>query len=105
MNLSNIGLVFCAALFVGTILLAYWRISAFNSENNWPLFYYAGIVIFHNSYPGVFYEPALYVAIIAGLFLRFEFLNRTLVLIVRAVELVALAYLGWVLAAATLEVF
>jgi len=97
--MSNIGFLFTVGLFAGTIWLAAMRFRM-RLENNWPLVYYLGAVVYLNSYPGTLNPYVAYVAVISALLLRFEFLNERIVLLVRFIEVVALIHVGWSLYAA-----
>lgn len=96
MELSNIGLVVAFALAVATVWLGLNRWSI-KLDSNWPLIYYALLVAFSNSYPDLLNPYILYLAVICGLFLRFEFLNDRLVFLVRLLEILCFVHIGYVL--------
>ena len=104
MDISNIGLILIFALAVATLWLGVnrWRIRL---ESNWPLIYYGLLVAVSNYYPDLLFAPILYVAVVCGLLLRFEFLNALLVSVVRVVEMLCFAAIGWWLFAELLKYF
>lgn len=94
MALSNVGLLLSFALAVATIWLAVNRFNL-KLENNWPLVYYGLLVLFSNLYPMVINAYVLYVSVICGLLLRFEFLNERIVFFFRIVEMLCFGVIGW----------
>lgn len=94
MDLSNAGLLLTFALAVATVWLAINRFSL-KLENNWPLLYYALLVLFSNLYPRAINAYVIYVGVVCGLMLRFEFMNDRVVFFVRLLELVCFAVVGW----------
>jgi hypothetical protein len=94
MDLSNAGLLLTFALAVATVWLAVNRFSL-KLENNWPLIYYGLLVLFSNMYPMALNPYLLYLAVLCGLMLRFEFLNDRIVFFFRIVEMVCFAVIGW----------
>lgn len=67
-----------------------WRL-----ENNWPLAYYVLLVIYANLNWGKINPYVLYVSVISALFLRFEFLHERLVFLVKVIESICLAMVGY----------
>jgi hypothetical protein len=59
-------------------------------ESNWPLVYYLGIVLYSYQYPGYLEPRLIYAGVLAGLFLRFEFMGRGFARFVQAVEFIIL---------------
>ena len=55
-------------------------------ENNWPLLYYLGIVLYSYYYPGHLEPRWIYAGVVAALFLRFEFMGGAFLKFVRLVE-------------------
>jgi hypothetical protein len=94
MDLSNVGLVLTFALAVATVWLAVNRFSL-KLENSWPLVYYGLLVLFSNMYPTALNAYVLYISVICGLMLRFEFLNDRIVFFFRIVEMVCFGVIGW----------
>lgn len=94
MQISNIGLVLTFALTVATLWLGVNRFSM-PTESNWPLAYYALLVALANSLPGLLQPEILYVAVVAALMLRFEFMNRRLTNCIRLVEMACFTVIGW----------
>lgn len=64
-------------------------------ENNWPLMFYAGIVVYSKVFDGSFSPSVVYVGVVCALLLRFEFLGGFLLKILRAVDLAILIYFIW----------
>jgi hypothetical protein len=94
MELSHAGLLLTFALAVATVWLAINRFSL-KLDNNWPLVYYGLLVLFLNMYPLALNPYVIYVAVVSGLLLRFEFLNDRIVFFVRGVEIICFAVIGW----------
>ncbi len=94
MALSNVGLLLTFALAVATIWLAVNRFNL-KLENNWPLVYYGLLVLFSNLYPLAINGYVIYVSVICGLLLRFEFLNERIVFFFRIVEMLCFGVIGW----------
>lgn len=92
--LSNVGLLLTFALAVATIWLAVNRFGL-KLENNWPLVYYGLLVLFFNLYPLAVNAYVIYVSVICGLMLRFEFLNERIVFFFRIVEMLCFGVIGW----------
>lgn len=93
LNLSNEGLltIILAGL---TIWLGAVR-ARIRTENNWPLIYYLLLVLYQKRYPDNIAPLWVYVGVVNALFLRFEFIGGIFVKILRAIELVVLAYVVW----------
>jgi hypothetical protein len=66
-----------------------------NVESNWPLVYYLLVVAHLKVFDGGLNPYCVYVAVICGLFLRFEFMGGAILKLFRVVELGALAYIAW----------
>lgn len=94
MDLSNAGLLLTFALAVATVWLAVNRFSL-KLENSWPLIYYGLLVLFSNMYPMALNPYVLYVSVICGLMLRFEFMNDRIVFFFRIIEMFCFAVIGW----------
>ncbi len=96
MEFSGIGLLLGFALAVATLWLGINRWSI-KLDSNWPLVYYAMLVIFSNTYPNLLNPYVLYLAVICGLFLRFEFLNDRIIFFIRVIEIGCFIHIGYVL--------
>lgn len=59
-------------------------------DSNLPFFYYFFLFAYHINFGGVLNPTSVYVAVVCGLFLRFEFMSRFPRVIFIAGELVAL---------------
>lgn len=86
---------------VATILLmvmTVWVIIArftHRLDTSWPLFYYL-LMVFHTKvFEGGLNPYWVFVAVVSGLFLRFEFMGGFILRSIRVIELLALAYLSW----------
>lgn len=90
----NLGLLLTFALTVGTLWLGVNRANM-PLESNWPLLYYVLLLILANWRPGVLEPRVVYVAVIAALLLRFEFMNRRFVVVVKTAEIACFGLIGW----------
>ncbi|MBI5283215.1 MAG: hypothetical protein HY858_16140 [Candidatus Solibacter usitatus] len=102
--MGNVGLLFTFLLLMGTLWLALTRITM-RLENNWPLVYDIGLVVYLNSFDLILNAYVVYVAVVCALLIRFEFLNDRIVFFVKVLEICALAHIGWCLLAALLKAF
>ena len=93
MDLANLDSLALVALLgaTGWVCVSRWR---WRLENNWPLAYYILLVVFANIHWGTVNPYVLYVAVISALFLRFEFLNERLVILVKIIETGCLISIG-----------
>ena len=73
--MGNIGLLATFGLAMATIWIGINRFTM-RLENNWPLLYYLGLVVYLNKYDMVLNPYVVYVAVVCGLFVRFEFMKR-----------------------------
>jgi hypothetical protein len=94
MGLSNFALLTTFALAVGALWIALSR-SRTRLDSNWPLLFYGAVLLHANSYPFVINAWLLYVTVVCGLLLRFEFMNTKVVSVVRVLEIGALMALSW----------
>lgn len=94
--MSNISFLFSVGLLGGTVWLAISRLRL-RLDSNWPLVYYFAAVVYLNLYPLTVNPYVTYVAVICALLLRFEFMSDRLVAMVRILEIIALANVGWTL--------
>jgi hypothetical protein len=76
----------------------YMIVARFRMRRDWngPLIYYLIAVIYHQSMPGRIPPPLLYTGVVAALLIRFEFLPKTLVKIIQAVDLGILGFLTYI---------
>ncbi len=96
MEVSGISMLLGFALAVATLWLAInrWNIKL---DSNWPLIYYALLVVFSTSHPYLINAYVLYLAVVCGLFLRFEFLNERIIFFIRLIEIGCFLHIGYVL--------
>lgn len=92
--MNNIEFLFTVGLLAGTVWLAASRLRM-RLDSNWPLLYYAGAVVYLNTYHLVLNSYVVYVAVVCALMLRFEFMSERLIALVRLIEVAALAHAGW----------
>jgi len=64
-------------------------------ESNIPLFIHACIVAHLKTFEDGLIPAIVYVGLVAGMCLRFEFMNKTFVRVIRTVETSAVAYVCW----------
>ena len=102
MESSGIGMLLGFALAVATLWLGINRWSI-KLDSNWPLIYYALLVLFSNSFPSLLNPYVLYLAVICGLFLRFEFLNDRIIFFIRIIEIGCFIHIGYVLFSTLLQ--
>ena len=102
MNFSGIGMLLGFALAVATLWLATNRWSI-KLDSNWPLVYYFLLVVFANTYANIINPYVLYLAVVCGLFLRFEFLNDRIILFIRLIEIICFVHIGYVLSRTVLH--
>ena len=77
------------------LLFSSWLIGArfkIRPDSNWPFVYYAVLVFFHQSMPGVLGSLPIYIAVICALFLRFEFMSGPFRVLFRISEAGGIAY-------------
>ncbi|MCE5308814.1 MAG: hypothetical protein LLG20_14340 [Acidobacteriales bacterium] len=63
-------------------------------ESNWPLVYYFMVVAYLKAFDGGLNPYLVYVAVVCGLFLRFEFMGGIILKAFRTVEMFTLVYIG-----------
>ncbi|MBI4892149.1 MAG: hypothetical protein HY821_16095 [Acidobacteria bacterium] len=100
--MGNIPLLATFILAVATVWLAVMR-PRMRLDNSWPLLYYLSVVLYLNGVPQVLNSYVVYVAVVCALLIRFEFMNARIVLLVRTIELLALAHIAWTLSAALIK--
>lgn len=64
-------------------------------DSNWPLFYYAGLILYLFRFQGVLDPQLVYLGLIAALVLRFEYLAGYLWVGLRTLEAGFLTYVMW----------
>lgn len=62
-------------------------------ESDWPLFYYLFLVLYLKAVDTLLDPYMIYVGVVSGLFLRFEFMGGWFLKFVRGTELFVLAYI------------
>lgn len=75
-----------------TVWIIITRYRARVETNNWPLFYFVALFAYSEKFDGVLNSAFIYVAIVAGLLLRFEFLSGWPLKLVMYAESVAMVY-------------
>lgn len=90
----NLSLLLTFALTVGTLWLGVNRANM-SLQSNWPLLYYTLLLVLANWHPGVLEPKVVYVAVIAALLLRFEFMNRRFIAFVKTAEIACFGLIGW----------
>ena len=92
-DLGNAGPLLTGALFGGAL---YVGVSRFRSrlDSNVPLFFYMALVAYAIANPVSLNPYVLYIAVISGLLLRFEFMNEKVILVIRFFETACLVYLA-----------
>jgi uncharacterized membrane protein len=93
-DLSSFGLLTTFALAVAAVWIALNRYRI-RLDSNWPVVFYLAMLVHAGSYPFMVNAWLLYAAVICGMLLRFEFLGRRSVEIIRAGEVGALALISW----------
>ena len=69
-----------------------WLRKQLKFDSNLPLLYYAVLVFYSRAYEGAYYNYAIMAGVLAGLFLRFEFLGGWPLKSIRTVEFVVHCY-------------
>lgn len=64
-------------------------------DASWPLFYYLGVVAYHQYLPSRLNEYLIYTGTITALMMRFEFLGGFFGAAIRFVEMICLAFLAY----------
>ncbi len=71
------------------ILMVRWRS---RPDTNWPLFYYIGLFAYTKSFDMVIEPLVLYLAVVCGLLIRFEYLSGWILTFIKVVETLCLIY-------------
>ena len=90
-QLTNFNVI--SAVMLAASLWMVWGRFTLRLESNWPLVYYLLMVIYNNTYSRRLNPYVLFVAVICGLLLRFEFMGVRVVRIVQLVEFTMVAFL------------
>jgi hypothetical protein len=88
---------FSLPTFILVVLTIWVAVSRFTAglESNWPLVYYLLVVAHLKAFEAGLNPYWVYVGVVTGLLLRFEFMGGFVLKFVWAVELVALSYNCW----------
>jgi hypothetical protein len=88
---------FLLLTFILVVLTIWMVIGRFTRslESNWPLVYYLVVVAHLKAFDGGLNPYLVYVAVVCGLFLRFEFMGGAILKGFRALELGTLTYIAW----------
>lgn len=84
----NVTTLLMAAITIW-ILNVRWR---GRSDTNWPLFYYLALFAYLRKFEDVLEPGYVYVAVVAGLLVRFEYLSGRLLKAIQIIESACLAY-------------
>lgn len=82
-------------LFIGMALFVLWRRSKAPLDLDFPVLFWAGILVLNYAFTTDFHPYLLYAGLFAALLIRFEFMANWLTKMMRGVEFVALAYVLW----------
>ena len=52
-------------------------------DSNWPLFYYIALVFYSKSFQDALHPNMVFIGVVAGLLLRFEFMGGPILIVVR----------------------
>jgi hypothetical protein len=86
--------IFTLALMGATIWVMAARIRG-RLESNWPLFYYVGVIAYYQSFPRGLDPYWVFVGLVCGTLLRFEFMGGVILTLVRVVEFFFFCYVLW----------
>ena len=81
-------------LLLATFVMGYKRFTL-PGESNWPLVYYALLIVYWRSYPFSLDNYWVLMGVLCGLLLRFEFLGGPFKKVIRGIELVVFGYIVW----------
>ena len=96
MDVGNTGLIATFALLMGSTWIAFMRFRT-KPDTSWPLVFYLVLVIYSNQFGQVIPPYVLYVSVVCGLLLRFEFLNERLIFFVKIIEVCCLVIIAYTL--------
>jgi len=94
MGFSNAAVILQVALLLGALwlIVSRWRSRI---DMNWPLVFYLALVAWHLAHPSKLNEYVVYVAVVLALFLRFEFMNERVAVVMKVLECGCLLVLAW----------
>jgi len=64
-------------------------------DANWPLFFYLGVVMYHQGLPGRLHPYLVFSGVISTLLLRFEFMGGPMLKLMKVVDIGLLALIGY----------
>ena len=82
-------------LLVMTIGIVYFRVTAVTTDSNWPLVYYAFVVLHLQLYTEGLHSELVFGCILAAMFLRFEFMSGKIQKLIQAIEYICLVLIGY----------
>lgn len=94
MDIGNTGLVATFSLLMGATWIAFMRFRM-KPDSSWPLIFYLVLVVYSNQFGRAIPPYVLYIAVVAGLLLRFEFMNERLILFVKVIEVTCLVVIAY----------
>lgn len=89
MTQISIGNALFMLIFTAGLIGARFKLQA---DSNWPFVYYAVLVAYHQTMPGLLNPLPIYIAVVCALFLRFEFMSKSFRGLFRTAEACGLAY-------------
>lgn len=84
-----------ALLIALTIGVIYFRYATTVTESNWPLVYYFFAVLHMQLYPDGLAREVVFAAILAAMFIRFEFLSGAFLKAIQIAEYICLLLIGY----------
>lgn len=94
MDIGNTGLVATFSLLMGATWIAFMRFRM-KPDSSWPLIFYLVLVIYSNQFGQAIPPFVLYLSVVCGLLLRFEFMNERLILFVKVIEVACLVMIAY----------
>lgn len=94
MDIGNTGIVATFSLLMGATWIAFMRFRM-KPDSSWPLIFYLVLVVYSNQFGQAIPPIVLYVAVVSGLLLRFEFMNERLVTFVKVIEVACLIVVAY----------
>lgn len=83
-----------ALLVVGALFVVYLRLRNW-FDTNVPLLYYGIMIVYTHALDGLLAPWVIYIGLVLGLLLRFEFMNLKCTRAVKTIELLVLAVIVW----------
>jgi len=93
LRLTDAGLL--ALAIAGFSAWLAWIRPRLQTENNWPLVYYLGLVVYQKMHSEILSPNFVYGGVLCAMLIRFEFMPEKLVTFVRWLELIVLVYIIW----------